>query len=373
VDHCQHAETALAGNSSSDFDPAAMDREIELIDQFYDQLSTSPDVASSQPGPGSRPASRSSAFQLELALDLLNRFRQEPPTSFRDWLSDLADRPFGEAQIVAGYGLAAVARGALDHVRADYLTPWSGRDLGHRLMAVTVLWAMADDELLANEALSIAISWTRQSGPERAVTAAIALGGPLGLRHPTEALRWLWALTLRDEPVSRVASLAIGQLFALEIECQRARNDVARFLLRKVRSLTKQGTTTLEQNRVLSVVDSVLEATKLGARMPTAAMVLRSRPGNFESFAEMWATALNSVPHRRRAVVALHLTLAALADDARGVELAAQLGTAILPRLTARTIEVLDLTLPDPQRTEAISAEVITAFFGAWQLVVGAL
>jgi len=34
---------------------------------------------------------------------------------------------------------------------------------------------------------------------------------------------------------------------------------------------------------------------------------------------------------------------------------------------------VLDLTLPDPRRTEEISAPVMTAFFGSRQMAIGAL
>lgn len=361
----QHADTAAARNS--------VVRQVQLINEFYDQASTGPVGASSPPGSEPASTARSDTFQLRLALDLVRRVGHEPPTSFRAWLFELADRPFGEAQIAAGYGLALLARSALDEVQTAYLTPWSGRDLPNRLMAVNVLWAMAEDDLLASAALSIAVNWTRKSGQERAMTAAIALGGPLGLRRPSEAVRWLWALTPRGELVSRAAYLAIGRLFALEAESEVATSAVVRFLLRKIRSLMKPDVTEREQHRALSVVNSVLEAAKVNAEAPAVVTVIRARPSDLEPVAELWAAALNSVSHRRRAVIALHLTLAALADDARSVDLAAQLGLAILPRLTPRTLEVLDLTLPDPQRTEEISASVIGAFFSGQRSAIGAV
>ena len=357
MDHYhQHVGTAAAHNSASDSQPRDPEvvRQVQLINEFYEQTSTEPSAAG-----------RSDAFQLRLALDLVCRIGREPPTSFRAWLFELADRPFGEAQIAAGYGLAFLARNAFDEVRTAYLMPWSGRDMSSRLMAVNVLWAMAEDDLLASAALSVAVNWTRNSGQERAMTAAIALGGPLGLRRPSEAARWLWALTPRGELVSRAAYLALGRLFALEAESEARTSAVLRFLLRKIRPLMKPDVTERERHRALSAVNSVLEATKLDARVPAVVSVIRNRPGDFEPLVELWGAALNSVPHRRRAVIALHLTLAALADDARSAELAAELGLGIRPRLTARTLEVLDLTLPDPRRTEAISAPVITAFFGS--------
>jgi hypothetical protein len=279
------------------------------------------------------------------------------------------------AVLSAARALAVIARSALDEVLDAYLTSWSAGDIKHKLMAARILSAMAEDHLLAVTAMDIAAGWARQGDQERAVTAAIALGGPLGQRHLAEASRLLWPLTLRDEQVSRVARLAFGELFAAETGMSADRSTVARFLVHKVRPLLKPDATAYERRAALAVVNATLTASlpdspkppdSPESPIPVVASRLRTSPADLPPVAELWAAALNSVPHRRSAVIALHLTLAALSDDVDSVHLAARLGRAILPRLTVRTREVLELTLPDPQRTEAISPRVIGSFLNSF-------
>lgn len=186
-------------------------------------------------------------------------------------------------------------------------------------------------------------------------------------RHLAEALPWLWALTLRDEPIGSVARLALGRLFAAEIEMNSGKTAVAGFLVHKIRPLLNPETATCERQAALSAVNSALNAASAESATPAVARLIQAQQPDLAPVSELWAAALNSVPHRRMAVIALHLTLAALTDTAEAVDAAVRLGKAILPRLTARTREVLELTLPDPQRTEAISAPVIRAFLGAQQ------
>lgn len=146
---------------------------------------------------------------------------------------------------------------------------------------------------------------------------------------------------------------------------------VAGFLVHKVRQMRKSHAAARERQAALSVINSALSAARADSPTPAVAELLTASQADLQPVAELWAAALNSVPHRRPAVIALHLTLAALTDDADSAELAATLGRAILPRLTARTREVLELTLPDPQRTEAISARLITAFLCADRQLAG--
>lgn len=272
--------------------------------------------------------------------------------------------------LAAARGLAVVARSEPGHVRDTYLTPWSAGDVKHKLMSASVLSAMAEDRLLAAAALDIAARWARSGGRERAMTAAIAFGGALGQRHLAEAMRWLWAMRMRDEHVSRVASLAFGRLFVVETETSSRDSNVAAFLVHKVRLLRKTEAGAHEHRSALDVVSAVLGAAGADSPTPAVAHLLRAGHADLRPVAEVWAAALNSVPHRRTAVIALHLTLASLADDADSAGLAAALGSAILPSLTTRTREVLKLTLPDPQRTEAISARLVTAFLGAQREMV---
>jgi hypothetical protein len=86
---------------------------------------------------------------------------------------------------------------------------------------------------------------------------------------------------------------------------------------------------------------------------------------------ELWAAVLNSVPHRPEAIGALHRTLVALTDGTDSEQIAARLGAAIIPLLSARALHVLKLALPDPERAEKISAQVVAAFLGAQQKAIG--
>jgi hypothetical protein len=319
-----------------------------------------------------RPAFRTRASRLHFMMELNRRFGDELWTPVREWLFALADQPFGETHIAAGYGLALLARCALQEVDATYLTPWSVGDLQHRLMAVSVLWSMAEDDLVAPAALRIAVSWVRNRGQERAITAALALGGPLGQRYPSEAMRWLWILAQRGERVSRVARTAMSQLFAVESEANLGKGTVVRFLLQKIRPMLKPDVAARDRRAALAVANSVLGTTQTLTEVPTMASVLRDRPADFGPVGELWAAALNSVPHRLAAVAALHRTLAALAESSNSVELGARLGAAILPRVSARTLEVLELVLPDPGRAEEASARVVAAFLGARRQAIGA-
>jgi hypothetical protein len=320
-----------------------------------------------------RPAFRTKASRLHFMTELNRRYGDDLWSPVRDWLFTLADQPFGEPQIAAGYGLALLARLALFEVEDTYLTPWSAGELRHRLMTVSVLWAMAEDDVIAPAALRIAVSWVLNRGQERAIAAALAFGGPLGQRYPSEAMRWLWALSQRSERIGRFARTAMSQLFAVESEADQEKSTVLRFLVQKVRAALKPDVTVRERRAALAVVNSVLATTQTLSERPAVVGVLRSRPADLRPAGELWAAVLNSGPHRRPAVKALYSALAAVTDGPDSVRFAAQLGTAILPRLTPRALEVLKLALPDPVRAEEVSASVVAAFLGAQNQAIGVL
>ncbi|MGA8109279.1 MAG: hypothetical protein WB974_07575, partial [Acidobacteriaceae bacterium] len=345
------------------------------LGQFLSERNPSAPVGSEH-----RPAFRTKACRQHFMIELNRRFGEDLWTPVRDWLFDLADQPFGEAQVAAGYGLALLAGYALGEVEATYLHPWSAGNLRNRLMAVSTLWAMAEDERLAPAALRITVSYVRNQGQERAITAALALGGPLGQRHPSEAMRWLWVLSQRGERVGRVARTAISQMFAAESEADIEKSRVVRYLLlEKLRPVLQPDAPAQRDNAVrqrrgaLVVANSVLGATQALSDVPAMATVLRRRPADFGPVGELWAATLNSAPHRREAVRALHRTLATLTDDGDSLDLAGRLGNAILPRLTPRATQVLGLALPDPERAEEISASIVAAFLGAHQQAIGAI
>lgn len=328
-----------------------------------------------------RPAFCTKEVRLQFMIDLNVRYGDELWSPVRDWLFALADQPFGEAQVAAGYGLALLARCSLQDVQETYLTPWSAGNIRNRLMAVNVLWAMVEDDLCAPEALRIAVSWVWNGGRERAITAAIAVGGPLGERYPDEAMRWLWTLSLRGEQIGKFARAAMSQLFATEVNNEVEKSIVLRFILRKIHKILSSDASTPEararafrsRRSALSVVNSVLNAILITSDVPVVVSVLRARSADFRPIGELWATVLNSVPHRSAAIRALHLTLVSLAEktDASSVEIASKLGVHIMPRLTARTIQVLKQSLSNPDQAKEISASIFAAFLGARRPVIG--
>jgi hypothetical protein len=319
-----------------------------------------------------RPGFRTTACRMYFMAELNRRYGHELWGPVCDWLDRIADQPISEVQIAAGYGIALLARYALNEVTATYLTQWSVGGIRHRLMTVSVLWSMAEDDQLAAAALKIAVSWVRNMGPERAITAAIAFGGPLGQRYPSEAMRWLWVLAKRGERISAIARPSMGQLFAIEAESDADKSTVLRFLLQKIRPLLAPDASIQERRSALELVIRVLAATQTSSDTPVVAHVIRTKPADFSQLGELWAAVLNVQRSRDRAIDSLRGALDALADDANSVDLAGRLGRAILPRLMPRALEVLKQELPDPKRARKISAQIFTAFLAQRQ-VIGAI
>ncbi len=269
-----------------------------------------------------RPGFRTKVGRMHFMTELSHRYGDELWGPICDWLDLIADQPFGEAQIAAGYGIALLARCALGEVTDTYLMRWSVGAVRHRLMTVSVLWSMAEDDELAAAALMIAVSWVRNMGAERAITAAIAFGGPLGQRYPSEAMRWLWALAKRGERISAIARLSMGQLFAIEAESDADKSTVLRFLLQKIRPLLAPDASTQDRRAALGLVNSVLAAAQANSDTPVVAHVIRTKPADFAQLGELWAAVLNVQRSRDDAIASLRRALDALAEDANSVDLA---------------------------------------------------
>lgn len=322
-------------------------------------------------GTAYRPAFRTERHRMLFMAELHRLFGDDLWTPVHAWLFDLADQPFGEEHLAVGHGLAQLARFALGEVEEAYLEPWSAGRLRSRLLAVDVLWSMAQDDLLAPDALRIAVGWVQGRGQERAMTAAIAFGGPLGQRYPSEAMRWLWVLSQRSERIGRIARTAMGRLFAVEADAESGVSTVLRFLLRRVRPLLVPSVAPRERRAALAVVNSVLAVRESMSAAPVTARVIRERQADVAPVGELWAAVLQSVPHRRDAITALHDTLATLAQGSVPVQVAARLGAEILPRIGGDALATLRTALSDPERTREISRAVISAFLGATDRALG--
>src|SRR5262249_45003293 len=133
----------------------------------------------------------------------------------RRWLGELSQlqlRP--EIRGELAFGLARLARSDFADVNNSFLQPWSKGVASERATAAMVLWFMSEDEKLASLALRTAMEWGQDNGLHRAITSAIALGGPLGLRFPAEAMRRLCFLALRAKRIGVVARISLAFLFA---------------------------------------------------------------------------------------------------------------------------------------------------------------
>jgi hypothetical protein len=323
-----------------------------------------------------RPGFRSENQRQLVMAALHEYFGHELWAPVLDWLFRLADEPFEEEHLMVGSGLALLARCALGEVEHTYLDPWAAGRVQSRLLATDVLWAMSGDDLLAPRALQLVVSWVRDRGTERAMTAAICLGGPLGQRYPSEAIRWLWALSKRAERIAIVARTAMARLFATEADVPAAETDdgvpvtcaVPRGLLGKARPLLKPGVPVRDRRAGLDLVNAVLAARGTTSAATAAACVVRGHPSDIDPVGELWAMVLQSVRHRGDAIVALHDTLAALIPDPAPATAAARLGKAIVPRLWPDALHSLRVGLADPRRARAESRTVIRAFLGAANL-----
>jgi hypothetical protein len=211
------------------------------------------------------------------------------------------------------------------------------------------------------------MSWGENQGLNRAITSAVALGGPLGLRFPGESMRRLCFLALRAQRIGAVARLSLAFLFANAAELDTVsaaevltvvRDELAKAAGPGARVSRHAGTSTAAPvadplidsqsdadaggddhyergwtirvaRAARSMVVAVLGAAQLNSDDPVSALVLRSQPDNVEVLGQLWADVLCSAPHRADAIDALRRTLRALEHLSEALHAVARLGAAI--------------------------------------------
>ncbi|MGW0419619.1 hypothetical protein [Streptomyces sp. NPDC003015] len=250
----------------------------------------------------------------------------------RRWLGELALLGDLDTRTEVGRGVALLARYALVEVDENLLKVWSEGITSQRVTAALTLGFMCDIEHLAPQALNIVQSWLDNSGPGRAVTAAMALTGRLGSLYRLQALNWLWFLTHRGE---RIAFSARRSLVLL---LQTAEHDPDRvlFTLRYVRTVIAQAPPgTRDRSIALRTAVQLLEAVRLEAAEPLTAALLRAVPDSARHLGSLWADVLHS-SNRSRAVGALCRTLVQLRDDPSVTGAVRELGEAMREAMTAQ-------------------------------------
>lgn len=312
---------------------------------------------------------RQIAFRLRehraLALEALyDEFGHQLWDPVRRWLFDVRELGLterGEGQLAIG--LAMLARNDFADVCASFLEPWAAGGVVERSQAALVLWFMSDDDGLAPLALSIALAWGDRQGTAKALTSAMALGGPLGLRYPAEAMQRLCFLALRSKRIGDAAGGSLAFLLATAADAgATATGDVLATVARELVTATngrvldgislpdvavtvadpladapdeddgdayEKGVSVRVLRAARRLVVTLLGARRVGVAEPVAALVLREQPENIALLGALWADVLCSAPHRADAIDALRDTFAALekADDVQGA--VAALGEAI--------------------------------------------
>ncbi|MFJ6437612.1 hypothetical protein [Streptomyces sp. NPDC091416] len=250
----------------------------------------------------------------------------------RQWLGELALLGDLDTRTEVARSVALLARHALVDVDENMLKAWSEGLTNQRVTAALALHFMCDIDHLAPQALNIALSWTDNRGPGRAVTAAMALTGRLGSLYRLEALNWLCFLTQRGE---RIAFSAYRSLVLL---LQTAEQDPERvlFILRYVRTvIAKAAQGSRERSIALRIAVQFLEAARLEAPEPVTAGLLRTVPDSARHLGFLWADVLRS-GNRSRAVSALCRTLVQLRDDPSVTGAVRELGEAMRHAMNGR-------------------------------------
>ncbi|QMU73325.1 hypothetical protein [Streptacidiphilus sp. P02-A3a] len=247
----------------------------------------------------------------------------------RQWLMQLSQQPDLEVRVQVAAGLALLACYAPVEVEENHLDLWSAGLSSQRVTAALTVQFMCSDPRSVPRALDLTLRWADRRGPERAVTAAMALAGDLGSLYRFEALNWLWFLTMRGQ---RIAGAARRSLHLLLANAERDPERAA-VILRYVRTRLEQTRMTRERASALDSALALLDGPSLDGFRPVAAALLRHSPAAIGPLGRLWVCTLLST-RRRRALVALCATLAALRDDPAAVTAVRSLGGAMRQQMT---------------------------------------
>lgn len=314
--------------------------------------------------PGFTSARLRELFQTEMH----RRYGDELWSPLRICLADVAEqKTVSDVHLAVACGVGRMARSESRRVREEYLNQWAAGNNAARQCAVFALWAMAAEDDLAPIALEHVGTWIENRGEQSAMTAAIALGGALGVRYQSEALWILWKLALRGMRISVYARVAIAHLMWTEAKNDEA--NVARFLAKKVKPLFEPGTSANTRRSVLKLILGILAVPGDGHGAPGFIEALRSGRAADGPLGELLAAVLYSVPHRSEGIAVLHRAFTALAQTPQGTDVVTRLGTEILLRLpsTHRRQVELGVRRFRSAREQRHNQAVLAAFLSAVQ------
>jgi hypothetical protein len=321
----------------------------------------------------------------------------------RRWLIEIGALGLtGRAEGELAAGLATLARHDFADVLTSYLDPWASGGVVERSQAALVLWFMSDDGL-GPLALSTVLAWGDRQGTAKALTSAMALGGPLGLRYPAEAMQRLCFLALRSKRIRDAAGGSLAFLLATAAEAgATATGDVLATVARELVTATnrkvldgvtlpdvaatvadpladapettdgdafEKGVSVRVIRAARQLVVILLGAYRVDVAEPVAALILREQAENIPLLGVLWADVLCSTPHRGDAISALRATLKALetADDVQAsvTALGAAIHEAMPPAHRQLRSDELKRLLPGGSRSaEANTTALLHALGG---------
>ncbi|MGQ5633935.1 MULTISPECIES: hypothetical protein [unclassified Streptomyces] len=290
--------------------------------------------------------------------ELCARFGVEFWDAVQTWLTAVLSEPDApcpsgtvsgdEFEVSMAAGLAILATTDFEEVVRSYLLPWAAGHAGRRgqRMAVYVLWDMSQSDLgLDTAALAIARDWALSASPELRGTAALAFSGWLGVRFPSDAVKWLWHL-IANENGSGMGAAALARFFALLVYHD---EDPSRVLGLLTYRLGKHASTSARsrlKSQTFAVVVTILCIRDASGR-PVALRYFVLHPDRADALLHLWAGAFCYRPVRRIAVQAFADHLRALPVLTEETETAARaLGRGLrahLPDAAERTALGTDL------------------------------
>jgi hypothetical protein len=291
---------------------------------------------------GRRLVFRSVEHRTHVITELVDRHGFELWDPIRTWLHELAaEPPLSELHFQIALGISLLARNSLHEVEQDYLHDWANGFAVMRLTAAHVLTWMCIDDSLAPQALRIALSWLRDAGPRRAMTAATALGSEIGNRYPADALRMLWYLASRSQRIGNVARVSLGLLFSSAVDNTEDIGWVLNVLRTLARRDIAEGNEYRRSRLARTALLAVLSGSCEGSNEPIIAHVLRRQPETVHAVGEIWCWVLLSGSHRGRAIKALREALRSLAERDGTRPVVEKLGKAIRERMPTPQLALL--------------------------------
>jgi hypothetical protein len=261
----------------------------------------------------------------------------------REWTRGLANDHV-DVRFQAAVGIALLARAAPQEVMESFLDPWAAGLMFERLAAANVLALMSFEDEFAPMVLDLVLSWVRNAGQEKAMTAAMAFANGIWIRYPTDALDWLWFLTLRAVRISAVARRSLVLLFR-----QAAEHGEVIMALRLLVALVDEEVSVRQGTRrtrtALGSVIDILSAESLDFAEPLPARLLTSFPQSVGPLGRLWAASLAGNAHRAEAVRALRRTLRAIEGRDEAMSLATALGEAVWRAVPADWMGIVERDL----------------------------